>query len=295
MKVSINRIATSLGIEKEYTGEFALLGLVNSNTPGTLTYIDTEKFIPQLLSNENITGVIATKEIASKITNETILVFVVDEPRYHFFTIYNALAQENYKHFDSIISPSAKIHPRAYVSANNVIIGDNVIVGANASILADVEIGNDCIIREGAVLGSDYYEFKKTSKGILSVIHDGKLLMGEKVYVGNNATIYKGFAFKDTKIGDETKIENLVEIAHGTWIGKRCFLIGHAMVCGSCEIGDDVWIGPGAIILNQVNIGNRAVVSIGSVVTKHVKDDQRVTGNFAIDHQKFLDNLKKKL
>lgn len=57
-------------------------------------------------------------------------------------------------------------------------------------------------------------------------------------------------------------------------------------------IGDNVWIGPGVTITNGIEVGNKASISIGSVVTKSVNDGSTVTGNFAIDHSKFIEHMK---
>ncbi len=64
------------------------------------------------------------------------------------------------------------------------------------------------------------------------------------------------------------------------------------MVAGSAKIGDDVWIGPSASVSSGVEIGDGASITLGSVVTKNVAPGQRVTGNFAIDHDKFIAFLK---
>ena len=65
------------------------------------------------------------------------------------------------------------------------------------------------------------------------------------------------------------------------------------MVAGSTTIGDDVWIGPGASISSEIVIGNGASVTIGSVVVRDVAPGQKVTGNFAVDHKKFIAFMRK--
>jgi UDP-3-O-[3-hydroxymyristoyl] glucosamine N-acyltransferase len=66
----------------------------------------------------------------------------------------------------------------------------------------------------------------------------------------------------------------------------------HASITGSVVIGDEVWIGPNATISSAITVGNRASVSLGSVVTQDVPDDQRVSGNFAIRHERFLSFIR---
>jgi len=267
-----------------------LFGLVNSTQPNTLSFIDDKRYLEQLNSNPCITVVITTFAFENKIFNK--LLIFCDDPRFYFYDIVNKIGERNYVSFPSIISPTAKIHPRAFVAENNVIIGDRTFISANATILSDVEIGQDCFIQSGAVIGSEGYEYKRTSRGIISVYHDGKVIVGNNVAIGANATIVKGFSFRQTIIEDEVKIDNLVYIAHGVQIKQGTFIIGCAMISGSVDVGKNVWIGPAAVTSNGIKIGQDAYITMGSVVSKNVRDAEKVSGNFAIEHKMFLRHIK---
>ena len=93
-------------------------------------------------------------------------------------------------------------------------------------------------------------------------------------------------------IGAYSKLDAMVHIGHGTVIGKRVLFPAAATISGNCVIGDDTWIGVNATVSNRIEIGDHARVSLGSVVTKNVLAGQTVTGNFAIDHARFMQNLK---
>jgi UDP-3-O-[3-hydroxymyristoyl] glucosamine N-acyltransferase len=95
-----------------------------------------------------------------------------------------------------------------------------------------------------------------------------------------------------TEIGDDTVVDNLVQVAHGVSIGRRCRIVACAAVGGSSIIGNDVWIGPNAIISSAIRIGDGARVSLGSVVIRDVPPGGRVSGNFAIDHERFMKLFK---
>jgi UDP-3-O-[3-hydroxymyristoyl] glucosamine N-acyltransferase len=271
---------------------FDYLDLINSTKDNVLTFVDQEQFLGNLKSNKGISGVFVNAQLAGKIKSKNIQTIICDDARYCFYTLFNYLAERRYKKFVSRIDKSAKIDKRAVISGNNVVIGKNVTIEPNVIIYPDVYLGDNCIVRAGCALGCDVYEFKKTKYGILSVIHDGKLIIKDNVYIGNNCTIYKGFSFKDTIIGEYTKIDNLVEIAHSVHIGKECFIIGHSMICGSVTMGDNVWVGANATISNQIVIESGSQISIGSIVTKNVSKNKRVSGNFAIDHKKFIKFIK---
>jgi UDP-3-O-[3-hydroxymyristoyl] glucosamine N-acyltransferase len=282
------------GINTSLVFEAKQLALVNSQMPGTLTFIDDKKYLNEVNENKNIVIVITTEEIAKGILKNQKKI-LVDDPRYEFYQLLNYLGKKNYVKINSKIHGSAKIHDKAYVSEFNVSIGENTIIGPNATILPDVSIGDNCVIQPGTVVGSEGFEYKRTSKGILPVFHDGKVCIGNRVEVGSNTCIDKGFSFKNTIIEDDVKIDNLVHVAHGVHIMKGAFIIAGTILGGSTIIGEEAWLGINASTAPGITIGNNGFVSMGAVVTKNVDEKQQVTGNLAIPHQIFLKILKRNL
>lgn len=269
------------------------LALSNSVIPGSLSFLDNENFASELNKNSNIVAVFITEELREKIENKKTI--ICDDPRFYFFTLLNEIGRRTYVQKPTVISPLAKIHPRAYISEYNVEIGDHTMVGANVTVLADVTIGKNCVLQPGVVVGSEGFEYKRTSKGIVSVFHDGKVMIGNNVEIGANTCVDKGFSFRQTIIEDEVKIDNLVHVAHGVQIGKRSYIIASCMLGGSVTIKEDVWIGPNASVAPGLTVANNGFVTLGSVATKSVGEGEWVTGNFAIPHQRFLRNLKKQI
>ncbi|PTT37334.1 UDP-3-O-(3-hydroxymyristoyl) glucosamine N-acyltransferase [Chryseobacterium sp. HMWF028] len=272
---------------------FQKLALANSDIPETLTFLDDTKFISQINNNSNITGVITTEALAEKLDGKEVL--ISDCPRFDFFTLMNVISKEEYKKEDSQISETAFIYRTAYVSDYNVKIGKNTIIEPNVTIFADVEIGDNCIIRAGAVVGSEGFEVKRTEKGVLTVFHDGKVILGNNVEVGANTAIDKGFSFRNTIIEDDAKIDNLVHVAHGVTIRKRALVVAGTVLGGSSIIGEDAWTSINASIAPAVEVKSKGFVSMGAVVTKNVEEGQQVTGNLAIDHHKFMTIFKNNL
>ena len=122
---------------------------------------------------------------------------------------------------------------------------------------------------------------------VVRVVHAGTVRIGRGVDIHANSCVDRGL-FGETTIGDNTTIDDLVYVAHEVTIGRRCLIGAHAVINGSTVVSDDVWIGPGAVLSNGVTLGAGAQVTLGSVVTRDVPAGARVTGNFAIEHERFL-------
>jgi UDP-3-O-[3-hydroxymyristoyl] glucosamine N-acyltransferase len=155
-----------------------------------------------------------------------------------------------------------------------------------------VIIEKGTVIRSGATIGSDGFEFCRLDDGIMEISHAGGVRLGERVQVQSHANVDRSVFGGFTKVGRDTKISKYTHIAHHAVIGQRCLIAAKAIISGSTVIGDDVWVGPGSTISSQLNIGDKAKISLGSVVTCDVAEGQWVSGNFAVDHEKYLDFVK---
>lgn len=255
-----------------------------------LSFIDDAKYVGLVNSNESIAAIFVTKDIERELRSG-IDKIVVDDPRWCFFSLVNYLANSK-KRERSKISNKAVIAEGATIAPFGVVIEDNVVVEPGVIVMQDVTIREGVVVRAGAVLGVDGFEHKKTSKGLLTVVHDGELVVERNAEIGPNNTIIKGFSYRATIVGEDTKLDALVHYAHGVQSGKRCLIAANAMIAGHVTLGDDVWVGPSASISNRINVGDGAFITIGSVVVRDVGNGQKVTGNFAIPHATFIRNLK---
>lgn len=269
--------------------------LVTTSKNNLLSFIEDQKYIPQLNNNNSIKGIFCTQEIASSgLIRADIDLIIVNEPKWFFFSIIDYLAK-NQERQPTIIDSSSEISPHAYISPVGVKIGKNCKIDPNVTILSDVTIGDNVVIRAGSVVGTDGFEHKKTAHGILSVAHNGEVIIHDNVKIGANSHVAKGFSYRSTVIGESTKLDAFVHYAHGVQCGKECLIVAHAMIGGNVDIGNNVWIGPSAVITNRIVLEDNCFVTLGAVVTRSVKNGETVTGNFAIPHQKFLKNFKRSL
>ena len=292
--MKLSEVQNKGNIELIRDGGFESLGFVTHNNPKQLVYIEEPKYLSMLLRKSNISCIVTTEELIPSIPKE-LGIAISKNPRRAFYEIHNYLAKDTdfyWKHFKTEIASNAKIHPTAYVAERNVRIGEGCKIGPNVTILENAILENDIIIRAGGVISTEGFEFKRIEKEIMPVIHAGGVLLHNRVEIQANCCVSKAVFGGFTEIGEDTKLDNLIHIAHNVIIGKRCLLAACAMVAGSATIGNDVWIGPSASISSEVEIGDGASITLGSVVTKNVAQGQRVTGNFAIDHDKFIAFLK---
>lgn len=156
------------------------------------------------------------------------------------------------------------------IAAINALYGMEVepltkIHDGNIQVIKKTVFGKDVVLGPNCVIGGPGFGFYKGQQ----FPHIGGVILGDHVHIHSNTTIDRG-AIGDTIIGDDTKIDNLVHIAHNVRIGQRCMIVAGAVIGGSAVIGDDVFIGINASIKNKVRIGNGAVIGMGAVVTKDV-------------------------
>lgn len=276
-----------LAIEINGDQNYDSLGLANSQKQNTLSFCDDKKFIASINKNESITGVFTTSEFSKMISDNKNKV-ICSDPRWAFFTLYNHVEEKKYRKVPTKIDKTATIHHTAHISEYNVVIGKNVSIGPNTMVYPDVEIKDGCTIGSNSVLGCDDVEAKFTSKGLINVFHGGKLVINEYVKIWNSTTIVKGIYDRDTTIGSGSFIANNCDIGHGVQIGENSLLLSACVICGSANVGNNVRVSPGATISNKVNLGDNSEVTLGAVVIKDVKPNEKVSGNFAMEHNKFL-------
>ncbi len=231
--------------------------------------------------------VICSKElfVATELSQERIFI-QVNNPRLIFSRIVDAFFSKKIKFGidkSARISPAAKIGKSVFIGPNCVIgdctIKNGAILQGNNFIYDNVVIGENSKIDAGSVIGSDGFGYNKNENGEYEIFpHVGGVIIGNNVDIGANCVIDKG-TLGNTIIGDGTKIDNLVHIAHNVEIGENVMIIGNCSISGSVKIGDNSWIAPQSVILDRVKIGENVLVGIGSVVMKDIPDNSKVAGN----------------
>lgn len=199
-----------------------------------------------------------------------------------------------HNNFNTVIGKNCVISPLAYISGKNVVIGDNVTIGAYTVVNKSVTIKNNSIVHGNCVIGGKSFNFARTKdEKMLGMKDTGQVIIDECVEICPMCHITSCTLPTDvTYLEKNVKLDAMVHIGHGTHIGARTEIPAGAQIAGNCVIGEDAWIGVNATVANHIHIGNKGRVSLSSVITKDVNNGQTVTGNFVVDHDRFIYELK---
>ncbi len=172
-----------------------------------------------------------------------------------------------------VIGPGAAIGAGTEIGAHAVIgpgvqIGRHGRIGAHA-VIGCALIGDRVRILAGAVIGEAGFGVAGSKEGALDMPQLGRVILQDGVTVGANSCIDRG-AYDDTVVGENTKIDNLVQVAHNVRIGRSCVLAAHTGISGSVTVGDGVAFGGRAGIADHVDIGSGAKIAAASGVMKNV-------------------------
>ncbi|GAA0637402.1 UDP-3-O-(3-hydroxymyristoyl)glucosamine N-acyltransferase [Brevundimonas lenta] len=173
-------------------------------------------------------------------------------------------------------------------------IGRGTRIGANSVIGAGVQIGRDCHIGPnvsvgfaligdrvklyaGARIGEAGFGAAGSRSGPIDVPQLGRVILQDGVTIGANSCVDRG-AYDDTVVGENTKIDNLVMIAHNCVIGRNCLIAAHVGISGSCTVGDNVMFGGQAGIGDHIKIGDGARVAGGAGVLADIPPGETWSG-----------------
>lgn len=242
-------------------------------------FVGSEHYISTI--PENATMVITTQELSEKIDNQTIGLCVSKNPKATYFRFFsNAYQCVEKEQIKTQIDSDCKIGKFVSIPDFNVKIGKNVVIEDFVTIFENVEIGDNCIIRSGARLGIQDYNFYNDENTLVHLPHYGKLIIEDNVEIGFNTVVGKALYPGDiTKIGRGSKISNGCSIGHDCKIGNNAMIYAGSIVAGFVEIGENVHITLNSTVKNNIKIGNNVQINMGSVVIYDIPAGQTVFGN----------------
>lgn len=296
MKRSVREIAEAVGARLVGDGDATVGGVASiaSASPDDLVFVADEKYLAEAL--QSLAGAVIAGEFASaSSTSKALLISRV--PKLTFARAARWLHEQSSEkthskensgsvHATAVVSASARLGTGVLVEARAVVaeqaeIGEGTLIGAGAVVGREVKIGSGCriypqvtiypgttigdrvIVHAGAVLGSDgfgYVRDGEDGQGRYEKFPQvGRLLIEDDVEIGANTTIDRG-ALDETRIGQGTKIDNLVHIGH------NCQIAENVVVAAQTGLSGSVVIESGAVLGGQVGIGEHARVCEGVMV-----------------------------
>ncbi|PXA85630.1 UDP-3-O-(3-hydroxymyristoyl)glucosamine N-acyltransferase, partial [Caulobacter sp. D5] len=196
-------------------------------------------------------------------------------------------------HPSAVLEEGVRLSPGAVIG-QDVRIGRGTVIGPGAVIGPGVAIGRDCVIGANAVVGfaliGDRVSLHAGSavgeagfgaaggpKGVVDLPQLGRVVLQDGVTLGANSCIDRG-AFDDTTVGENTKIDNLVHVAHNVQLGRNCLLAAYTGLSGSTVVGDGVAFGGKAGVADHLTIGAGASIGASASVFKSVPAGETWTG-----------------
>lgn len=293
--------------------EISCVADLGSSVPGAISFITSKKH-KDALSSARATACFTPKGCAELVGEKDIIPVISETPRTHFGRVLARLVQARSIFDDGPepdISPSAKIHPTAVVGAGavigdraeihpHVVIGPGVIIGEGTQILSNVSIecsviGRDCVIKSNSTIGYRGFGVDADERGIFDLPHVGRVIMGDRVSVGSQTSIDRGF-LGDTVIGNDVKIDNLVQVAHNVTLGDGCMLAGHVGISGSCHVGKNVLMGGSVGLADHLTVGDGAKLAARAGVMHDVPAGEMWSGIPAMpvrEHMRLISATRK--
>lgn len=289
---------------------------IETGKKGHLSFVSQDRFV-NYIANTECSVLVVSKQYINKENKYHSTIISVDDAYLAFQTLMNLYQQMKnapksgkeqgaYVHEEAQIGEGVFLGAYSYVSekakvgegtqiAPQVFVGKNVKIGKNCRLESGVKIydycviGDNCIIHSNTVVGSDGFGFQPTEKGYFKIPQLGNVVLENDVEIGSNCSIDRG-TIGSTIIGEGTKIDNLIQIAHNVKLGKHNVIAAQAGIAGSTQIGDWNMIGGQTGIVGHLKIGNRVKIQAQSGVNSNVKDGEILYGSPAISAGDFRRN-----
>ena len=263
-----------------------------SSTPGSIGFLENRKAVAQL-DTARATACFVPERFAHEVADRNIVPLVTETPKYHLARA-TALLIDDVKEGGQTIDPSAAIHPSTVIGPG-VVIGKDVTIGAH-NVITHALIEEGCSVGSCNVIGGTGFGVVGGPDGdVLSVPHVGRVVIAERVRIGSNCCVDRG-QLGDTTIGADTKIDNLVQIAHNCAVGRACVLAGCVGLSGSCTVGDRVQMGGRVGLADHVSVGDGARLAAFAGVMTDIPAGETWSGIPAVpirEHMKMVAHTRR--
>lgn len=311
--MKLKELADKLGARldpPDADAEISSVGSIESALPGQITFAVSSKFVPLAMASKASALIVDEKFPAlEKPALRT------KNPQYAYaraVELLHVLPQEKRGvHPTAVIDPSARIGANASIGAC-VVIGANVEIGETCTLMPQVviysgvkigknffahshvsirencEIGDNVLLHNGVVIGSDGFGFAKDDSGNwYKIPQTGRVVIEDNVEIQANSCVDRA-SLGETRIGRNTKIDNLSQVAHNCVIAENSMLCAQVGLAGSTEIGKNVILAGQVGVAGHCKIGDGAIVTAQSGTHGDIPAGSMVSGSPAFDHKQWL-------
>lgn len=305
----------SLTYNQNCNPEITGVAPVDRAVSDTISYIEGDKFAAMVTQTAASALILPLNEtLQAKATERGIAWIATSEPRLMFAQaialFYKPFQPSPGIHPTAVIDPSAVVGENVYIGPHVVIqagvqigdrvcihpnvaiypevkIGDRTILHANCTIHERTQIGADCVIHSGAVIGAEGFGFVPTPQGWFKMEQSGYTVLEDGVEVGCNSTIDRP-AVGETRIGRNTKLDNLVHIAHSCQVGQNCVMAAQVGLAGGVKVGNGVILAGQVGVANQAKIGDGAIATAQSGIHGDIQPGEIVSSSPAVPNKLYL-------
>jgi UDP-3-O-[3-hydroxymyristoyl] glucosamine N-acyltransferase len=314
--MKLSALATALGATLDRDGDAEITGIagIEHAVAGQVTFVSNKRYA--LLARTTQASAVIVEPAFETIAAPTLR---IENPYLAFARALEFFHQPaTYApgiHPTAIVAPTAKLGARAHIGAY-VVIGDHVTIGDDATLHPHVVIyphviagksfiahahaivrehcrlGDNVILQNGVVIGADGFGFARdasapSGSGWYKILQTGPAVLGDNVEVQANSCIDRA-TVGETRIASGVKIDNLVQVGHGTVIGSDSLICAQVGIAGTSDIGRNVILAGQAGVVGHGSIGDGAVVTAQSGVPGDVAPGAVVSGSPAFDNLKWL-------
>ncbi len=292
MQLTLATLAATLGLtlkgeDKPFTG----LNTLAEATETEVTFLANPKYAP-LLQTTRAIAVIVSEEHAQGIENALISQNpYVDFARAAGLFVRPAdsfvgISDKAFIHPTATLGAGVTVFPFCYIGANvevgdgatlypGVFVGEGCKIGKqctlypHAVVLGRAQLGEQCVLHSGAVIGTEGFGFVRFGGSVLQVPQIGTVRLADRVEVGANSCVDRA-TLTATTLGNDTKVDNLVQLGHNVTVGEQCFIISQVGVAGSAKVGNRVTLAGQVGVAGHLTIGDDAIVGPQSGVAKNI-------------------------
>jgi len=317
-KYSLGEIANILGgsIVGDATTQISRVASLQNAELGDICFINGAKYLKDIEACRASAFVLREKDAQSTVLPK----IIVDNPYAYFAKISSLLnpvepakvgiAKSAVVALTAIIPASCSIGHHVVIGEGvllgegvvikhgcvieeGVTIGENTIIESNVTLKHHTQIGRQCHIYAGAVIGSEGFGYAEEAGVWLKIPQVGKVVIHDHVDVGANTTIDRG-ALDNTVIEEGVKLDNLIQIGHNCVIGAHTVIAGCVGIAGSAKVGKHCKIGGAAMILGHLEIVDHVTISPGSMITRSLLEPNTYTALMPFQtHKSWLNTAAK--